>query len=573
MRVAIGMRWWLALAFAAIGAATAVGVAQVLSARAERAFGERAEDFAVGSSLAAAASIEEALERGNLETALPDIANRRRLALFVFDANGGLITPRRSLRVDLASIPRADVLASAFAGELSVATFDNGRATVVALPLRPLGSGAVLAYASRPELAAGLGIAREKIVEAAVWATVLGGLAGLLVAVVITARLRRIAAAAAAIEGGSFDRPLRPRFRDELGALAATIDRMRVRLRDSFSVVQSERDRLHVLLERLHEGVLTVNSALEVEYANPVARDALSLDAAADVPLPDPWPALSLRGLAGGLFRPDARIVQTRVSVDDERTYEVVGIPAASGATAAVIVLTDVSERERRERAQRDFVANAAHELRTPLSVISGAIELLQGGAKEVPAERDRFLAHIERESARLRRLGRALLVLARAQSRAEPARLEPIELRPVLESIAAAANGRREAELRVECPSGLAVLAQRELAEQIVSNLVENACKHTERGEVVVAARRVEGGSVELEVSDTGAGIAPDERAAVFERFYRGESRDAEGFGLGLAIVRESVRALGGTVELESEPGRGTTVRVTLRGAESRAA
>jgi len=122
-----------------------------------------------------------------------------------------------------------------------------------------------------------------------------------------------------------------------------------------------------------------------------------------------------------------------------------------------------------------------------------------------------------------------------------------------------------------VDCAPELTVRAQAELAAQIVQNLVDNAAKLTEHGRILLRARPAVGGRVAIEVSDTGPGIDPADQEAVFERFSRGsDRRDGEGFGLGLAIVRQAVRALGGRVELESEPGVGTTVRVVLPAAEA---
>jgi two-component system phosphate regulon sensor histidine kinase PhoR len=571
VRYGIGMRYWLAIAFGAIAAVTAVAVGQLLSGRTESAFRRQAQELALGHALFAADKLKDATSDRELNRLTQEFAESRRIALFVVGIDlERPITSRRSLNVDFRDVPeRRSALVGAAAVERYTKTYGDGRSTVVALDLRTLAPRYLLAYARSPELAAGLGIAREKTTQAAIAAAIVGGLAGLLVAAIITARLRRIAAAAAAIESGDFERALEPRFRDELGALAATIDRMRLHLRDSFALVEAERDRLHLLLERLHEGVLTVDADFRVEYANAAARRLLELEGDA---LSEPWAGFSLRGLVARLFEPDARPVHARVTPDPERAYSVVGVPAGAEGAAAVLVLTDVSERERRERAQREFVANAAHELRNPLSVISGAVEVLQAGAKDVPEERDRFLGHIEREAGRLGRLARALLVLARAQTRAETLRLEPIELRPLLEQVVEEARSRVDVPIHVSCPPGLAVAAQPQLAEQIVSNLVDNAAKHTERGDISVKARRA-GAGVTIEVSDTGSGISPEEREAVFERFYRAGSRDRDGFGLGLAIVREAVRALSGSVDLESTPGSGTTVRVRLPAAERRAA
>jgi two-component system, OmpR family, phosphate regulon sensor histidine kinase PhoR len=563
------MRWWLGLAFALIAAVTATAVATVFSNRSESALRERAEEIALGSSVEAADAIDRGIARGDLEGTLAAVTERRELAVFVYDLEGNLLTPSRSLRTDLEQVPlRGTALGEALAGRTFVASFDNGKVTLVALPLS--NAGGMLVYASRPDLAAGLGIAQDEIVEAAIWATLVGAVAGLLVASLITARLRRIASAAAAIEAGSFDRAIQPRFRDELGLLAETIERMRVRLRDSFEALEAERDRLHRLLERLQEGVVTVDADLRIEFANGAARRLLGVEQLAEGDaLPEPWPDFSLRRLSETLFGPDAAVIQLRVSPSDELTFELAGIPAGTESSAAMLVIADVTERERRERAQREFVTNAAHELRTPLAVIAGAVEVLQSGAKEDEVERDRFLDHIERESARLGRLARALLVLARAQTRAERPRLEAVELQPLLEDISVSLRLPEGVSIRVACPPGIAVLAQRDLMEQVVANLAVNAVRYTEQGDVMIAVRALPGASVAIEVSDRGPGIAAEQQERVWERFYRGDDRDGEGFGLGLSIVRQAVHTLGGTVTIDSRLGRGATVRVVLPAAQ----
>jgi signal transduction histidine kinase/HAMP domain-containing protein len=567
------MRWWLALAFALIAAITALAVAEVFSQRTEAAFRSRAEDLAVGKSVGAAAEITQSLRGGRLPPTVRQVAGRHGLALFVFDAEGRLLTAEQSHGVELGAVQqREEALTEALEGRRSITSFDDGRATLVALPL-PTIDGAVLAYAERPDLAAGLGIARDKIVEAALWAVLVGAVAGLLVAALITARLRRIAAAAATIEGGSFERPLRPRFRDELGALAATIDRMRVRLRDSFARLESERDRLTRLLERLQDGVVTIDRRLQVEFANAAARRLTGASLDEGDPLPEPWQDVSLRRLVRPLFAPGAAVSEARVTAGEERTYAIVGIPAGGEAETAVLVLTDISERERRERAEREFVTNAAHELRTPLTAITGSVEMLEAGAKENPPERDRFLGHIARESARLGRLARALLTLAEAQTRLEPLRLAPVELRPLLEEVAESLRPRDSVEIIVDCPPELSALTEHDLAEQVVANLAANAVKHTVTGHVSLAAFPLADGSIALEVRDTGTGMRTGEQERIFDRFYRAGARDADGFGLGLAIVRDAARALGGTLAVRSEPGRGTTVRVVLPGVEEKVA
>jgi two-component system, OmpR family, sensor histidine kinase ResE len=565
------MRWWLALAFALIAALTAIAVATVFTQQAENAFRDRAEELTTGRAVAAANDMRN-LQESTLDSGLQEVARRRRLALFAFDAFGMQLSSDRSRGVAFGSVGLHDqALVEARFGDRFVGSTEDGRTIVVGLPVDAAGASALVAVASRPDLVAELGILRETIVEAVVIAVVIGALVGLFVAYLISVRLRRIAGAAAEIERGRFETPLDPGFRDELGELAVTVDRMREQLKQSFESLESERDRLRLLFEQLQEGVIAVDGGLRVEFANPAAARLLGPLRPGE-PLPDPWVEPSLRRLANGLFRPGARIAQARVSPGDDLSYALVGIPAGPGANLAVLVLSDISERERRERAEREFVANAAHELRTPIAVIASAVDVLQQGAKAVPEDRDRFLAMIRHQTNRLGRLVRVLLVLARAQTRQEALRLERVELRPLLAEIAAELDHPDDVSVEVSCPEETAVLAEPDLVAQVLANLAWNAVKHTERGKILLAARPSANGSVVIEVTDTGTGIPPAEQERIFDRFYTGdESRT--GFGLGLPIVRDAVRALGGVVEIESEPGRGTTARVTLAGASAEAA
>lgn len=217
----------------------------------------------------------------------------------------------------------------------------------------------------------------------------------------------------------------------------------------------------------------------------------------------------------------------------------------------------------RRESAEQEFVTNAAHELQSPLTAIVSAIEVLQAGAKDTP-ERDVFLDHIERASARLARLARALLVLARAQTGSEAPKTELVALEPLLSDVAVWVRPAEGVTVAVSCPPDAAVLTNRELVEQAVFNVAENAAKYTSKGTIELAAQ-IADSQAEISISDTGQGIPPADQARVFERFYRGDAASDEGSGLGLAIARAAAEALGGEVKLESEVGKGTVVRFRL--------
>lgn len=560
---AISMRWWLAIAFAVIAALTALVVAGLFAQRSAMAIEHRSEDVAVARSFAAAAEIGRAAELDSLVAQLPDIAVNREVTLFVYDAEGSLIGAEAADGGAPRRLPLHDrALATALDGQRFLESSDGGGLVLVGLPFRQEGVGAVIAVSEERDLPAALGLLRRQVFEAAGLAIVAGALVGLLIAILIGRRLRRVNAAAQAIEAGNFAERLEPGFRDELGDLAYTVDRMRERLAGSFETLASERDRLDRILARLNDGVVAVHPDLTIGFASENARRILGRPLEQGDDLPDPWEDFGLRSFAAGLFEPGARGERVHVA-DGDDAFDVGGIPALESGPA-VLVVSDVSAEERRERAEREFVANAAHELRTPLQTILGAVEMLQSGAKEDEADRDMFLAHIERETQRLTRLVRALLVLARTQALQEAPATSDVELCSVLGEVAESLRPPDGVAVSVECAEGLALRTHRELLEQALVNLAGNAAKHTSTGSIALRAAATNG-TATIEVADTGSGISPEHAERVFDRFYRGQSRSDDGFGLGLAIAAEAVRVLGGRLEVESEPNRGTTIRISL--------
>jgi two-component system phosphate regulon sensor histidine kinase PhoR len=260
-------------------------------------------------------------------------------------------------------------------------------------------------------------------------------------------------------------------------------------------------------------------------------------------------------------------VIDGRHAIFEISTAPVIGPSGERGG--GISIFRDVTVRERTERAERDFVTNAAHELQSPLAAIVSAVEVLDAGAKDGP-ERDVFLGHIHQAADRLSRLVRALLILARSQTGVEAPRDELVAVAPLLHQVGAGLRLAEGVALEVECSDHLAVVTNRELVEQAVVNLAENAAKATQVGRIVLSARKRADNSVEIAVSDTGPGISPLERARVFERFYRADPGGSPGFGLGLAIVRAADDALKGDVGLDSKLGAGTVVRLRIPGAAS---
>ena len=567
----IGVRWWLGAAFAVVAAVSTAIVVSQFSSRSENAFRVHASQLAVQSATLAAAEVESADRAGTLGARLPIIAQHFDLDLYVYAARGKLLA-KAPARTDFAPAPaqQASALQAANLAESRAFMTGSGGIVAVGVPLAVSPGVGLVALSRRPDVAAAIGILNDQALRAGVIAGLIGVLVGLLLAQLIALRLRRLTSAAEAIAAGDFERSVRYKWRDEFGALAQSFDRMRRQLRRSFRHIEGERDRLRMLLERLHEGVVTVDQHLVVQFANSEARRVLGTRLAEGDQLPEPWSTFSLREFAASLFESGSALAQAHVRPGEERALALVGIPAQPEGDLVLIVLDDLTEQERRELAEREFVSNAAHELRTPLTTIIGAVEVLQSGAKHDPIERDRFLTHIEREADRLARLAGALLTLARAHAGQERPRLEAVSLAGLLQEVADDTRAPDAVAVSVECPPELVASVNRDLLEQALRNLAENAVKHTPSGRIVLRAYAA-GTAVNVEVEDTGVGMSAETQQHVFDRFYRGQDRDAQGFGLGLAIVRQTVRSLGGHIELDSAPGEGTRVRIVLERARVR--
>jgi signal transduction histidine kinase len=234
-------------------------------------------------------------------------------------------------------------------------------------------------------------------------------------------------------------------------------------------------------------------------------------------------------------------------------------------------VVRDRTDELKREEAEREFVSNAAHELRNPLAGITSGIEVLRSGAKDDPDARDRFLGRLALDAERMTRLTQSLLMLARveAEGRRDPAQVVDVTLAAAEAADAVAAP--EGVEMRSEIQADLVAEGDPVLVRQVMIGLLTNACAHTPPpGTVTLRAARGEDKIVTIEVQDTGKGIPPEEHDRVFERFYRGSATlEGEGFGLGLSIARRMVNVMGGEIGLRSEPGQGSIFWVRLRAAK----
>lgn len=342
-------------------------------------------------------------------------------------------------------------------------------------------------------------------------------------------------------------------------------------------------ERLNVLVRQLPAAVGVVDTSGRMTMVNRQAQDLIE-GAGLDPASPKSWLDLSFVKPGGipldAAERPLRRALEHGEASSPEgvelqmvdgsvRSLEISAAPlrAQDGRiTGAVFIAMDVTERQQGERAEREFVSNAAHQLRNPLAAIRSAIEVLQAGAKDDPLARDRFLEHIERESGRLAQLARTLLVLARAESTVEEPRREIVEVDQLLHEVVSRMHVPKGVIVEVQCAPGTGAVGSSDLLEEALACLADNAVRHAGSDRVLIIGRS-EGDSLLLEVRDEGRGIPEEVQQRMFERFYQGGG--GAGFGLGLAIASQAARATGAHLEIDSQPGRGTTARLTLPAAQ----
>jgi two-component system phosphate regulon sensor histidine kinase PhoR len=264
--------------------------------------------------------------------------------------------------------------------------------------------------------------------------------------------------------------------------------------------------------------------------------------------------------------------VELRLESPQRRVLAVRVAPLGSQRPGpSVAVFRDLTELRRLERVRQEFVANVSHELRTPITAILGYAETLLNGALEDRENAPQMVEIIHRQSERLSSLVDDLLELSRLEGREAafgrtPLSVEAISQRAV-EAVAPRA-ARKSISLDAEVPASLTALGDERALEQVLLNLLDNAVKYTPEGGRVRLTARPDGDRVRLCVADSGMGIAPQHLPRLFERFYRidpGRSRDMGGTGLGLAIVKHLVSAMGGELQVASQPGEGSEFSVLL--------
>jgi signal transduction histidine kinase len=387
-------------------------------------------------------------------------------------------------------------------------------------------------------------------------ALLIAGFAGYFAAVLISRRVGRLNVAAERLSSGNFDERINTHVGDELGSLATSFNAMAASMKDAFGQIEQEKERGNAILNGMTDAVVGVDKDLNTTFRNPRARKLLeSTPHEFHVRLQE---VLAKTRYSGPVTEPEAEA--------GDRTIEIRAAPLEDGALA---ILRDVTEERRVQRAKADFIANASHELKTPVAALSGYLEMLED--EEDEEYRAKFLDEMRGQTERLKGLAQTLLDLSRLDANAVTFRSEEIYLEDLLYDL------RREfgftgrpLDIRAE-ENVPPVEADPNQLHRTLTILVDNAIKYSEEGSPIALELSRENGHAVVGVTDRGCGIPPGEIPHIFDRFYRAEgSSRADGTGLGLALAKEITDYMGGEIRVDSRPEAGSTFSLLLPLAHS---
>jgi len=389
----------------------------------------------------------------------------------------------------------------------------------------------------------------------------------------ITAPLRNMREAAFEIARGKFDTKLPILSTDEIAELAIAFNQMGKQLKYNMNALNQEKENLTSILSSMADGVITFKIDGTILATNPPANRFMQLwclDNNLNVDEPEAPTELK------NLFQLSVETEQENIGemTIGDHYWVVIVSPLYNNENirGAVAVLRDMTEEKKLEKMRNDFIANVSHELRTPISMLQGYSEAIIDDIAETKEEKQEIARIIYDESLRMGRLVNELLDLARMESGHLSLNYETVNLQTYLYRIAAKFSGlakEKEIELTtIVNDLNLWWSFDPDRIEQVLTNLIDNAIRHSKNGGNVLVEQVTEKDKLKIVVKDTGTGIPQEDLPYVFDRFYKvdkARTRGKSGTGLGLAIVNHIIKAHHGEIIVESEENEGTTFTFTL--------
>ena len=400
----------------------------------------------------------------------------------------------------------------------------------------------------------------------------------------ITAPINDLTEKAEKMASGDFSQEIRGKSNDEIGRLADMFNILRRELDDNITEISNEKSKLETILKYMADGLIAVDLSGQIIHANAAARALLDLsdEEMENLNFSGILQKFGKKDIADGIKNITSSEVMNEIVMYRSNILSIryARFTAEDDNDIGVIMLIqDITESQKLEQMQTDFVANVSHELRTPLTTIKSYSEtLLESGIEDEETQKN-FLMVIDDETERMSRLVKELLQLSRLDSHREKMNFKELEVGKILEDCVKKITLTAQAkEQTVECVydrnTPLYIMGDRDKMQQVILNILTNSIKYTQAGGKIRLNAWKEDDVVCITVEDNGIGISDAELSRIFERFYRvdkARSRAMGGTGLGLSIAKQIIEVHGGSILAQSKEGSGTTMQITLPLAWSR--
>lgn len=395
----------------------------------------------------------------------------------------------------------------------------------------------------------------------------------------ITKPLLELEKAAERFSVGDFSEKIFPPKNKELQSFAESLNRMADQLGEKLSIIGEQKNLQQAVLESMKEGVLAVDYDEKVLLINKTAEEILDVDidnvigrTLQEIVRVSEIHKFFKKIISEGNTQESEIVIQH----ESDKVLQLSGtvlLDESNNRIGVLVVLNDISGLKHLDNLKRDLVANVSHELKTPITAIKGFVEILRDGELKDGKKAERFLEIIYKHTERLNAIVEDLLTLSRLERSGinRELKLEDHKVAAVFKAVEddyLFKAKEKNIDIFINCKDDLHASMDIKLFEQALGNLLDNAIKYSDKKSKVELRAYSENGFVVLEVKDKGAGISAEHLPRLFERFYRAEksrSRDEGGTGLGLSIVKHIVQVHAGTVDVESELGKGSVFRIKI--------
>jgi two-component system phosphate regulon sensor histidine kinase PhoR len=440
----------------------------------------------------------------------------------------------------------------------------------VAVPVVDQGKavGVVRTSLSLKKIKENMGAINQQIIYLAVGLMALALLLSLLFSRALTQPIKEMAQTARKIKDGDFEARVSIKSKDEVGELSNALNEMARELSSLFSRLNSEREELKGIISAMLEGLVVLDRHGKIVLSNQSFMNMLGVSPTTSIVGKRYWELLQSMDFNDLVKSVSAGNSPRSREIDiGEKTFWGNGILVSKeDDQELIVVLHDITELKRLEKMKADFVANVAHELKTPLTAIKGFVETLED---ESHLEKQ-HLAIIKRNVERLTYIVSDLLLLSKLESKEQKLQIEEVNLARMVENLLKIFEKQLQQkgiDLKLNVPESLRIKADPFWLEQIFINLVDNAIKFTEGGQIGIDISS-ENETIKIKIQDTGMGIPKEDLPRIFERFFVGDksrSRKVSGTGLGLSIVKHAVLAHNGKIDVESKIKEGSKFIITL--------